>query len=225
MSGMKILVVGAHPDDEVMGAGGTILKHVKQKDDAYLCIVTKAYTPDWTEAIIKQKRQEAIKASKILGIKKTYFCDLPTVMLDTIPQKELNKRIADVVSEVQPDIVYTTHRGDLNSDHRLVFESTMVAVRPTVAKSVSKVLSYELPSSTDWAPPFPERTFIPNVYVDISDVLETKIKAMSVYRTELKGHPHPRSLEAIAIYAKRRGMEIQVEAAEAFMLIREIIKD
>lgn len=222
---MKVLVVAAHPDDEVMGAGGTIAKHAHQGDDTYLCFVTKAYTPDWSEEIISRKRREALAASKILGFKKTFFCDLPAVMLDTVPQKELNKRISDVVRDVQPDIVYTTHKGDLNCDHRLVFEATMVAVRPVSAKSIRKVLSYELPSSTEWVPPFAERAFIPNVYVDISDTLERKIKAMSVYKTELKEYPHPRSLEALTTYAKKRGLEIQVEAAEAFMLIREIIKD
>jgi len=221
----KVLIIAAHPDDEVMGAGGTIVKHVRQSDEVYLCIITKAYSPDWSHEIIKEKRKEATTASEILGIKKTYFCDLPTVMLDTIPQKELIKHISDVVNDIQPDIVYTTHKGDLNNDHRLVFEATMVAVRPTSKRSIKRVLSYELPSSTEWAPPFIERAFIPNVYVNISDTLETKIKAMSVYKTELKEHPHPRSLEAIVVYARRRGMEIQAEAAEAFMLIREIIRD
>jgi len=222
---VKVLVIAAHPDDEVMGAGGTIAKHVRQRDEVYLCIVTKAYTPDWSEETIKEKRKEAIKASSILGIKKTYFCELPTVMLDTLPQKELNKKISDVVKKVRPDTIYTTHKGDINSDHRLVFEATMVAVRPVSDYLISRVLSYELLSSTDWAPPFPERMFIPNVYVDISETLETKIKAMSVYKTELREYPHPRSIEAIAIQAKRRGTDIQVEAAEAFMLMREIIKD
>jgi LmbE family N-acetylglucosaminyl deacetylase len=222
---MKVLIIAAHPDDEVMGAGGTIAKHVRQKDETYLCIVTKAYAPDWSEEVIKEKRKEAIKASQILGIKKTYFCDLPTVMLDTLPQKELNKRISDVVIEIQPDVVYTTHKGDINSDHRLVFEATMVAVRPASENSISRVLSYELLSATDWAPPFPDRAFVPNVYVDISKTLETKIKAMSVYKTELRNYPHPRSIEAITILAKRRGMDIHVEAAEAFMLMREIVKD
>lgn len=222
---MKVLVVAAHPDDEVMGAGGTIAKHVRQKDHVYLCIVTKAYTPDWSEEIIKEKRKEVVRASHILGVRKTYFCDLPTVMLDTLPQKELNKKVSEVVNEVRPDIVYTTHRGDINSDHRLVFEATMVAVRPACKNLISRVLSYELLSSTDWAPPFPERAFMPNVYVDISKTLETKIKAMSVYKTELREYPHPRSIEAIAIQAKRRGMDIQVKAAEAFMLMREIVRE
>jgi LmbE family N-acetylglucosaminyl deacetylase len=219
---MKVLVIAAHPDDEVMGAGGTIVRHVQHGDEVYLCIVTKAYTPDWSEEVIKEKRKEAITASKILRIKKTYFCDLPTVMLDTIPQKNLNEHISSVVKEVQPDVVYTTNRSDLHIDHRLVFEATMVAVRPVSNTSVRRVLSYETPASMS---PFAERAFLPNVYVDISTTLKFKIKAMSVYKTELKEYPHPRSLEAISIYAQKRGLEIDVDAAEAFALIREIIRD
>jgi len=219
---MKVLVIAAHPDDEVMGAGGTIVKHAQHGEDVYLCIVTRAYTPDWSEEVIKEKRKEAIAASKILRIKKAYFCDLPTVMLDTIPQKNLNEHISKIVKEVQPDIVYTTNKGDLHSDHRFVFEATMVAVRPVSNTSVKRVLSYETPTLT---PPFPERAFLPNVYIDISDTLRFKIKAMSVYKTELKEYPHPRSLEAISVYAKKRGLEIGVDAAEAFALIREIVRD
>jgi LmbE family N-acetylglucosaminyl deacetylase len=222
---MRVLVMAAHPDDEVIGAGGTIVRHVQRGDKVHLCVVTKAYTPDWTEEVIKEKRREVIAASKVLGIEDVTFCDLPTVMIDTLPQKELNKSISDPVDKIQPDVVYTTHRGDLHSDHRLVFEATMVAVRPKSKNSVKRVLSYELPSSTELAPPFAERAFMPNVYVDISDVLETKLKAMSIYKTELKEYPHPRSLEALRINARRRGLTIQAEAAEAFMLIREIISD
>lgn len=219
---MKVLVIAAHPDDEVVGAGGTILKHCQHGDEVYLCIVTKAYTPEWSEEVIKEKRKEAIAASKILRIKKTYFCDLPTVMLDTIPQKNLNEHISKVVKEVQPDIVYTTNKGDLHIDHRLVFESTMVAIRPASSTSIKRVLSYETPTLT---PLFPESVFLPNVYVDISNTLKFKIKAMSVYKTELREYPHPRSLKGISIHAKKRGLEIGVDAAEAFALIREIIRD
>lgn len=218
---MKILVIAAHPDDEVMGVGGTIAKYVKNGAEVFLCVVTKAYPPDWSERIIREKRKEVLKASKILGIKDVRFLDLPTVKLDTVPQKELNERISRYVEEIRPEIVFVPHRGDLHKDHRLVFESAMVAVRPVPNCLIKKVLSYELPSSTEWTPS-PENAFIPNLYVDISDTLERKIKAMSVYKTELKRYPHPRSLKSIQIYAEKRGMEAGLKAAEAFVLIREI---
>ena len=219
---MRILVIEAHPDDEVIGAGGTIAKYARQGDEVYLIIVTKAYAPDWPEASIENQPKEVAKVNEILGIKKTFFLDLPTVKLDTIPQKELNEKVSKCIAEVQPDIVYTTNRGDLNEDHRRVFYSTMVATRPISGSSVRKVLSYEVLSSTEWAGPFADSAFIPNVYVDISDTLEIKLKAMAVYKSELKEYPHPGSLEAISILAKRRGASAGVKAAEAFMLIRDI---
>jgi len=219
---MNVLVIAAHPDDETIGAGGTITKHVKKGDGVYLCVVTKAYPPNWSEDSVKERRREVLEVSKILGIRKTYFLDLPTVKLDTIPQKELNDLISNCVNEVKPDVVYTTHGGDVNKDHRLVFEATMIATRPSPESLIKKVLSYELLSSTEWTFGLTERPFVPNVYVDISDTLENKIKAMSIYKSELKEYPHPRSLEAISTLAKKRGTEVGLKAAEAFMLIREI---
>lgn len=219
---MKVLVIAPHPDDEVLGCGGTIARHAKQGDDIYLCIVTKGYTPDWSEEFLKNRPKEVEKASRILGIEKTYFLDYPTVKLDTIPQKELNEAVSKVVNEVNPDVLYIPHKGDLNKDHRLVFDAAMVAVRPKLRSAIRKVLSYETLSETEWAAPFTENAFIPNVYVDISKTLEIKLKAMSEYRSELREYPHPRSLEAISALAKLRGSSIGVKVAEAFMLVREV---
>ena len=217
---MKILIIAPHPDDEVLGCGGTIAKHTKEGDEVYLCIVTKGYTPDWSEEFIKNRPKEIEKANKILGIKKTYFLDYPTVKLDTIPQKELNEAISKVVNEVKPDILYIPHKGDLNKDHRLVFESSLVATRPANHK-VKKILSYETLSESEWGQPI--EVFISNVYVDISETFGKKIEAMKAYGSELKQYPHPRSLGIIEALAKKRGSEVGVKFAEAFMLIREIV--
>lgn len=218
---MKVLVITPHPDDEVLGCGGTIVKHVLGGDEVYVCIVTKAYAPEWPEDEIKERKEEVLRVSEILGIKKTYFLDLPTVKLDTIPQKELNDLITQTVNEVQPEVVYIPHKGDVNKDHRIVFDAAMVAIRPRPGSPIKKVVSYETLSETEWAAPFIQNAFIPNVYVDISETLEVKLKAMSEYRSELKEFPHPRSVEAISALAKRRGATIGVKAAEAFMLVRE----
>lgn len=220
---MRVLVFAPHPDDEVMGIGGTIARHVQQGDEVHLCVVTKAYPPEWSEKIINVKRKEAIAAARILGIKETYFLDFPTVKLDTIPQKEVNEALSKCVRDVQPEIIYTSHRGDVNKDHRLVYEATLVATRPLPGSPVKKVLSYELLSSTEWGSSSPENAFIPNVYVNISDTLEIKKKALSVYKTEIKKFPHPRSFDAMFALAKLRGSTIGVAAAEAFMLVREIV--
>ena len=217
---MKVLIIAPHPDDEVLGCGGTIAKHSKLGDVFYLCIVTKAYTPDWSEEFLKNRPKEIEKANKILGIKKTYFLDYPTVKLDTIPQKELNEAISKVVNEVKADILYIPHKGDMNKDHRLVFETSLVATRP-INHKIKKILSYECLSETEWGQPI--EPFTPNVYVDISDTIKTKIEAMKAYESEIKPYPHPRSLEMINILAKMRGGVVGLNAAEAFILIREVI--
>lgn len=219
---MKILVIAPHPDDEVLGCGGTMVKHILGGDEVYLCIITKAYPPEWPESEVEERKKEVLRVNGILDIKKTYFLDLPTVKLDTLPQKELNEAIAQVVRDVKPDVVYIPHRGDVNKDHRLVFDASVVAARPRPSSVIKKILSYESLSETEWAAPFPENAFIPNVYVDISETLEVKLKAMSEYKSELKDFPHPRSIEAISALAKIRGATVGIEAAEAFMLIREI---
>ena len=118
---MNILVIAPHPDDEVLGCGGTIARHARNGDKAHLCIVTKAYTPDWSKDFVKNRAAEVKEANRILGITKTHFLDFPTAKLDTIPQKDLNKALSDVAEEVKPDIVYIPHKGDLNFDHRRVF--------------------------------------------------------------------------------------------------------
>jgi LmbE family N-acetylglucosaminyl deacetylase len=218
---MKVLIIAPHPDDEVLGCGGAIAKHTKEGDEVYLCIVTKAYLPDWSEEFFKNRPKEIEKANKILGIKKTYFLDYPTVKLDTIPQKELNEEISKVVNEVNPDILYNPHKGDLNKDHRLVFESSLVATRP-INHKVKRILSYETLSETEWGQPI--EAFIPNVYVDISETFEIKIEAMKAYESELKQYPHPRSLEIVEALAKKRGSEVLLKLTEAFVLVREIIE-
>lgn len=215
---MKILVIAPHPDDEVLGCGGTIKKYVKEGHEVYLCIVTKAYTPDWSEDFIKNREKEITHVSKVLGIKETFFLDLPTVKLDTVPQKELNFKIGAVVNKVAPDILYIPHGGDLNKDHRLIFEASLVIARPTGNK-IKSILAYETLSGTEWG----IKPFAPNTYTDITKTLDDKLKAMACYKSELREYPHPRSSEGITILAKRRGLEAGLAAAEAFMFIREII--
>ncbi len=216
---MKILVIAPHPDDEVLGCGGALAKHAKEKDEIFLCIATKAYAPDWSEEFLKNRPVEIKKAGKILGVKKTYFLDFQTVKLDTVSQKEVNERLSGCVEEVKPDIMYIPHKGDLHKDHRLIFEACLVAARPLNHK-IKKILSYETLSETGWGQMI--EFFVPNVYVDISDVFEKKIEAMKAYGSELRKYPHPRSLETIEILAKKRGSEAGMKLAEAFMLIREI---
>lgn len=218
---MNILVIAPHPDDEVLGCGGTIKKHATSGDRVYVCFGTKAYEPEWSKEFIANRPKEIEKASQILGITKSYFLDFPTVKTDTFPQKEINDAILKVLKEVQPEILYIPHGGDLNLDHKIFFESTLVAARPLPGSTVKKIYSYEVLSETEWGGTF--KSFLPNVYINITQELEAKKEAMKAYESELKEFPHPRSLEGIDILAKKRGSEVGFLAAESFMLIREIM--
>ncbi len=214
----KILVIAPHPDDEVLGCGGTIKKHTANGDQVFLCIGTKAYSPEWSEEFIKNRVGEIENANKVLGVTKTYFLDFPTVKVDTIPQKEVNDAILKVVKEVQPEILYIPHGGDLNQDHRIFFGASLVAGRPIPGSPVKEIFSYEALSETEWGNEL--TPFVPNFYVDITKEIEAKKEAMSSYKSELREFPHPRSLQAIEALAQKRGSEAGMERAEAFMTIR-----
>lgn len=211
---MKILVIAPHPDDEVLGCGGAIRKHINQGDEVYLCIVTKAYTPDWTQEFIDNRKKEIGCANKVLGVKETTFLDLPTVKLDTIGQKKLNDLIVQCIDKVKPEILYIPFSKDSNEDHCLISKACLIALKLELDSSIKKVLFYSYESPL----------FMPNLYIDISDTLEDKLEAMSCYKSEVKDYPHSRSLEAIKISAQKRGIESGLKAAEAFIIIKEIIR-
>jgi len=217
---MKVLVIAPHPDDEVLGCGGTIARLSRRGDEVHRLIVTDVYEPDWSKAYRSQKAKEIRAAGKILGIRETVSLGFPTVRLDTVPQKDLNDAFTRVVQEVMPDLALIPHRGDLNRDHRVVFESALVALRPG-SGHIRRILSYEVPSETEWGSAIVP--FVPDVYSDITATIGDKLRAMETYRTEAKEPPHPRSAEALRALARRRGSEILVPCAEAFSLVREIM--
>jgi LmbE family N-acetylglucosaminyl deacetylase len=222
---MKILVIAPHPDDEVLGCGGTIKKHTKSGDDVYLCIVTRPVVPDWPEDYIKNKDKEIKASNDFLGFKKVFFLDLPSLRLDTVPQKDLNDRINEIIKKIGPEILYIPFAGDINHDHKIVSEASLVASRPVPGFAIKKVMAYEISPSTEQGMisyEKPEDIFIPNYYEDVSDYLKDKLKAMEFYGSELKEFPHPRSLKGIEVFAQKRGTECGFMAAEAFVLLREI---
>jgi LmbE family N-acetylglucosaminyl deacetylase len=218
---MKTLIIAPHSDDEILGCGGTIAKYASRGDLVSVCYVTKAYLPDWSSEYIQRKETEIKQSNAIIGISKRYDLNYPTVMLDTIPQKDINTSLSEVIAEVCPDCIFIPHRGDLNTDHRIVHDAALVSLRP-ISHKYTHILSYETLSETEWGPG--GSTFDPRYYVNISDTIEIKIKAMDAFKTELKESPHPRSLEVIRFLARKRGSEIQVNSAEAFMPIRIIEK-
>ena len=212
----KILIVGAHPDDEILGVGGTICKHIDEGDDVYVCILTEATKPYWDEEYRQKKVRYQKEVDEFLGIKKRFNLNLPTVKLNIIPHGELNQKVADVVNEVNPDIIYTHYEHDLNFDHTLTFRACQISIR-----SPKKVTLYcfETLSETEWS----SRVFKPNIWIKISEkYLNKKILAFEIYKTEIKKYPHPRSLKGIKILAKKRGIEICEKFAEAFIMIKKI---
>ncbi len=222
----QVLVIAAHPDDEVLGLGGTMADHVRQKDRVAVLIVSDGVSARHNETELQKVATR--EACNTLGVQDVHFGDLPDQRLDSLPLLEVIKPISELVKSIRPHIVYTHHRGDANQDHRAVFAATLVAVRPVGDNPVERVLGYEVASSTEWGPPFVEWAFLPNVFVDISLTLDVKLKALEAYgktfQSEIKPFPHPRSAEAVRIYAQQRGIAVGLQAAEAFVLIRELMR-
>ena len=219
---MKVLVFAPHPDDEIIGAGGTIAKRVADNHEVYVCIVTKGFLPLFTEQEVEICREECRKADSLLGVKDTIFLDFPAVMLETIPRHELNGKISDIVQRIKPDEVYLPHRGDMQLDHKMTADAVMVAVRPKYKHKVKRIYAYETLSETGWDIPNVANEFVPNVYEDISNTINKKLEAMSIFQSQLSEFPAARSLDAIEALAKYRGASVNCNAAEAFSLIREI---
>lgn len=221
---MRILVIAAHPDDEVYGMGGTIAKFSKLGHEIYTLIITEGCSSQYKEKkeIINIKKEEALRANQFLGVKKVLFGDLPDMMLDTIPHVIINKVIEDAIEEIRPEIVFTHHYGDVNKDHQLVYQSTMVAVRSTSIQCVKKVISYQVPSSTEWSEQILINQFAPNIYVQIAEYIEQKENAIKIYNTELREYPHPRSLQYIEIWDTSIGLKVGIKRAEAFHLVKSI---
>ncbi len=219
---MRVLVFAAHPDDETIGAGGTIARHVAQGDQVYWSIVTQGYEPFRTAEELAVARAQVLEVQRVLGIEEVYFCELPTVKLNTVPYRTLSSSLQRIVDTVRPEVVYTTPPSDINLDHRLVYDSTLVATRPLPGCSVRRLLAYEIAPTARFGLPAGATAFEPNVFVDISPYLDTKLDAMRCYRTQLREHPHPRSLEGLRLLAEERGLSVGLGAAECFRLVREL---
>ncbi len=219
---MRVLVFAPHPDDEIIGVGGTIAKRAKAGEEVYVCIVTKGQEPVFHKEFIEQGRRECKEADAKIGVKETIFLDFPAVMLETIPRYEFNGRISEVVQKIKPDEVYIPHRGDMQIDHQMVADAVMVAVRPRGETYPRRVYAYETLSETGWNIPNTVNEFIPTVYEDITETHNMKIEAMRIFESQLAQFPSARSIGAIEALAKFRGATVSVEAAEAFSLIREV---
>lgn len=215
---LRVLVFSAHPDDETLGAGGTLARHAEFGDQIMACITTQAYTPDWNEEAISNARKQATTALETLGVAEIQFLGFPTVKLDTISNKEINDSFSQLVEHFDPQVIYSPSPTDLNNDHRVVAGAAAIASRPIPGSTRRTLLFFETLSSTEWGRIFLGSCFLPNIYIDISATISTKIAATRCYDAELREFPHPRSVEGIKTLARLRGMEVGLETAEAFSL-------
>lgn len=217
--GDRVLVIGTHPDDELLGCGGTVALHARRGDTVTSVIVCEGESLRYGPNGVGQSAHIR-RAAETLGVHDVRALGFADQRVDTLPLTELITPLEQVIHEVRPRIVYVQHGGDLNRDHQLVFQAALVALRPN-GDSMS-VWAFETASSTEWA--FP-RTFIADTWVDISSSLEVKLAAMSCYESEVRPYPHPRSLEALRNRARAWGNQQCVDAAEAFMTIRRTLRD
>lgn len=223
---MKVLVVAPHADDETIGAGGTIARHVREGHDVTVAVMTgpgEGEHPIFPRTTWDVVRAEGQKACEVLGAK-LLFRELPAVLIPEQPVWEVNKEAWKVLDEVRPDILYVPFPFDLHLDHRALFYAFSVAWRPhsEVGQKVREVYAYETVSETHWNASYLEPGFLPNVFIDISDTLEQKMEAMACYASQVQPSPHFRSLEAVRALATLRGSQMSMRAAEAFVMIRKL---
>jgi N-acetylglucosamine malate deacetylase 1 len=225
-----VLVVAAHPDDEILGCGGTIAQHIRDGDEVYVLIMAEGVTSrdqqrDRSAHIseLSDLAQAAHTANRILGTTSLTLKNLPDNRMDSLDRLDVIKIVEEFIQSHTPTIIYTHHAGDVNIDHRRIHEAVITACRPIPGQQVSILLFFEIASSTEWQPPASATNFSPNWFVDISRTLDLKLEALRAYHTEIRPWPHARSVEALGHLARWRGAMVGVEAAEAFALGRNII--
>ena len=225
---MKVLVVAAHPDDEVLGCGGTMARLAREGHAVYVAIMAEGITSrhsqrsDADAEELSRLHQQAQAAAAQLGAKEARLFKLPDNRLDTVPLLDIVKLVEDLIQELQPEAIYTHHPGDLNVDHGVVHRAVLTATRPLPGLSVREIYAFEVPSSTEWAFQRLEPVFRASVFVDVSATLEAKLAALACYEGEGRPFPHPRSPEALRANAVRWGSVAGCGAAEAFELVRMV---
>jgi LmbE family N-acetylglucosaminyl deacetylase len=215
-----VLVIAAHPDDELLGCGGTVALHARRGHRVTAVIVCEGESLRYGVEGVGQRAHAAAAAAE-LGVAELRQLGLPDQRLDTLPLLDIVQALEKVVAETRPGIVYCQHGGDANRDHKVVFDAALVATRPTVA-GLRAVYAFDTASSTEWG--FP-RSFVPDTWIDVSATLEQKLRAMACYESELREWPHPRSLRALRARAEAAGSRCLMPAAEEFMTIRRVCRD
>ncbi len=232
----SVLVVAAHPDDEILGCGGTLALHVGRGDSCCILIVAEGLTSRSTKRDLEalKLKLEVLKniarqAAQIIGINDIRFGGLPDNRMDSLDLLDVVKLIEEVIDDVKPNIVYTHHYGDLNIDHQLVHQAVMTAARPLPESTVKKILYFEVPSATGWNTPTSYNAFLPQYYVDLSQIvrnnksaLDIKLEALKIYESEMRPYPHNRSMGSVKHLACWRGSSVGLFSAESFQVGRII---
>jgi len=225
---VKILVMAAHPDDEVLGCGATAARLVTEGNEVHFAILGEGMTSrsadraDTDAKHLATLHRHAHAAAARIGVKSLTLHELPDNRLDSVPLLEVVKIVEGLIDRLKPEVIYTHHAGDLNVDHGIIHRAVLTATRPMVGQPVREIYAFEVPSSTEWSFQQLEPRFRPNTFVDVTRTLETKIAAMQCYSSESRRFPHPRSPEALRAIAMRWGSVAGCGAAEAFELIRSI---
>ena len=224
----SVLVVAAHPDDEILGCGGVLAAHAARGDTVHVLIVAEGATsrgahrePEGRKRELTRLKAAASRAASVIGAEEPRMLGLPDNRLDSMPLLDVIKPIEAVVEAVLPEIVYTHHAGDLNIDHRIVHQAVMTACRPVPGASVRAIYAFETVSSTEWQTA--GERFLPQRWVDIEPFLGRKLRALEAYKVEMRSFPHARSIEAVDALARVRGASAGLKAAECFMVVREVV--
>jgi len=221
----NILVISAHPDDETLGAGGTLLKHKKNNDNLNWLIFTNIKEElGFSANQVESRKKEIGEVSSAFGFKKTINLNYGTTKLDSSLLTKIIPQVSKIISEIKPEIIYLMNRSDPHSDHRIAFEAVIPSMKSFRHPYIKKILMYECISETEFSPSIPEMIFQPNYFVDITDYINDKINIFKIYKSEVGVHPFPRSIKNINSLASFRGAIAGVEFAEAFQIIKILDK-
>ncbi len=228
---MRVLVVAAHPDDEILGCGGSIARWSTEGHEVQIVLMAEGLTsrdpgrdPSRRSGELRALHEAARQAAEEVGAQCVEIAPFPDNRMDTVPLLEVVKVVEEHVDRFRPDAVFTHHGNDLNIDHRIVHQAVVTACRPLPGNTVRRLAFFEVPSSSEWPPASGNEVFFPNLFVDISATIQRKLQALRLYEKEMRPWPHPRSFEAVEHLARWRGAATGVTAAEAFVLGREIIR-
>jgi LmbE family N-acetylglucosaminyl deacetylase len=216
------VVLGAHPDDEILGAGGTLARHVRGGDEVHAIVLADGASSRAPDELMVTLKKDATRAAELIGFASLQLQSLPDQRLDTVPFIDLTQTIESLLDEIRPHVVYTHFPGDVNADHGLVARATWTACRPYAQPQLRRFAVFETPSSTEWAWPLNDGVFQPNLFVDITETLDSKIAAMECYESELRDYPHPRSSRSLRERAALWGSQVGRPAVEPFRVFRDV---